>query len=72
LAKIIFVYTVKSITKNVIPDEHPEKPPDKDTASIKCSKRGHEFRYDPGWKKASNVIGCPKCGVVIRVRKPET
>jgi ribosomal protein S27E len=50
---------------------NPEKPKSEYSGLIKCPKCGHEFQYDPGWKKASNVIGCPKCAAVIRVRKPE-
>jgi ribosomal protein S27E len=41
-------------------------------ATIKCPKCGHEFKCEPGWLKASAMIGCPKCAALIRVRKPET
>jgi len=52
-------------------DENSEKAKTEDSGLIKCPKCGHEFKCDPGWIKASAVVGCPKCSELIRVRKPE-
>jgi ssDNA-binding Zn-finger/Zn-ribbon topoisomerase 1 len=43
-----------------------------DSSLIKCPKCGHESKFDPGWIKASAMIGCPKCSTSLRVRESET